>query len=674
MVKINAREMLRFTTEELYELLTNVGPMTVVLDDGELETTGIMTAFSSHAWVFHRKFPKTPLLKKHHVKGVLKEKRYSADTHLVLLGNALDAAYEAHKGEPDADRDNLALMLCLARDAIYNDSIYRFERFVGSFDIVDYIEILDQPEVIQYKAELNAIEPTEKDIENAYDILDKVMMDRNRMKHNPVVLSYQSRLIRAGQLKQSIGPRGFVTDTDSHQFRYAIKRGYVEGIRDMYGSLIESRSASKSLEFSKENLRGAEYFSRKLQFACMAVERLHAGDCGTTELMPWIVQGKQVDDEGNVLWGGDLPLIAGVHYVDDKGVLHTIREDDTHLIGKHINLRTALGCAHPDPNGICTTCFGELSLQVPAHTNIGHLCCVTMTEPSTQSVLSVKHEDASASIEPIVLSDLDQRFLKTTRDRQSYLLHDRLAKLSPKLVIHHEDAVALSDILAVQRIEDFNISRISEIPTVSIQYVEKGVQQAHSAKVHMGKRKSSLTYAFLNFIRSAGWTYTEAGNYLIDLTGWDYTQPVFTMPPRHFNMADHSKEISSLLQATKDQMQARDKTVTQSAFLDQFFKLVNSKLKVNIAPLAVIIKSLTIISAENRDYRMPKPWTDKGIAVYSELMMSRSMGPLMAYQGHYNALTRPESMVFTNRPDSVFDAMIMPQLYNPGGPYHHLER
>lgn len=660
MYRIKARDMLRFEPADLWEHLT--GEFVLEFDDGQvIETNAIMTFYSSFAWVFHRTYPQTPILPKHHVQEVLKGRRYSATTHLDILGNALDTTYETYLAQGvQLDRDELAAILTYSgMSAIYNDWSYRFEEQVASISILNFIDILDDPEIRKNKEEQV---PEAWSIEEAYKVMDRVLNDQSKFHDNPVVLAYRSKLVNANQLQQSLGPRGFVTDTDSHQFRYPIMRGYVEGLRRFYDSLIESRSASKALQFSKANLRDAEYFSRKLQLACMQVKNLHPGDCGSTTYMRWQVQGPKLDDDGKKRSSGDLPLLVGKYYLDEKtNRLKVIKASDTHLEGTTILMRSVLDCGHPDPDGICETCFGELSLQVPKRTNIGHLCCVTMTEPSTQSVLSVKHLDGNATIESIVLDMADVMFLKASRDRQSYLLHERLAKMHAKLIIPSVSAAALNDVMNVEDVEDFNISRISELEILGIQYVDKGQTFLHSAQVHMGKRKSSMTYAMLEHIRRQGrLVINNDGNFVVDLAGWNYSEPVLALPLRHFNMSDHSKEISGLLQATKDQMQTRDKKVSPYAFLAEFFNMVNNKLSVNIAPLEVILRAIMIVSAEQEDYRLPKPWTKRGIGTYDFTMSRRSLGATMAYQDHYDIFVSPESFMLGNRPDHIFDGLLLP--------------
>lgn len=674
MYRIKARDMLRFEPSELWEHIT--GDFILVFDDGEeIETNAIMTFFSSFAWVFHRTYPKTPLLKEHHVQVILKNRRYSAGTHLDLLGAALESTYDAYLGQGEQlDRDALAEILFYGgMNAIYNDWSYRFEEYVASISILNFTEILDDPEI---RASKEAQVPEAWSIEEAYKVMDRVLNDPNKFQNNPVVLAYRSKLVNANQLQQSIGPRGYVTDTDSHQFRYPIMRGYVEGLRRFYDSFIESRSASKALQFSKANLRDAEYFSRKLQLACMQVKRLHKGDCGSKEYLLWTVQGEKFDEDGRKRSNGDLPLIIGANYLDEEsGTLKAIRGNEKHLVGKTIKLRNPIFCNHLDADGICETCFGELSLQVPKKTNIGHLCCVTMTEPSTQSVLSVKHLDGNATIESIVLDMSDVMFLKPSRDRQSYLLHERLAKMQARLVIPSVDAAALNDIHSVTDVEDFNISRISELEIMGIQYVDKNQRLLHSATVHMGKRRSSMTYSLLRYVQKKGFEVNNEGNFVIDLADWNYSEPILALPLRHFNMSDHSKEISALLQATKDQMQTRDKNVRPSAFLVEFFNMVNNKLSVNLAPLSVILYAIMIVSAENEDYRLPKPWTTRGIGTYDFTMSRRSLSATMAYQDHYDIFISPESFVLGNRPDHIFDGLLLPfELYgsqwsSSGGAY-----
>lgn len=109
-------------------------------------------------------------------------------------------------------------------------------------------------------------------------------------------------------------------------------------------------------------------------------------------------------------------------------------------------------------------------------------------------------------------------------------------------------------------------------------------------------------------------------------------------------------------------MEKRDKRVSPESFLVELYDLVNSKLDVNIAILDVIAYGITIVSAENHDYRLPKAsMPTRGLGVLSTIMGNRSLGITLAYQGHNEVLTSPKTILYRNRPDNIFDAMVLPE-------------
>lgn len=669
MIKIRARKLLAMTTDDLWETLT--GRFILIFDDNEeLETNWRKTVISSYAWEFHRQWSKTPLLKHHHIDALLGKKRYSASTPLDLLGNCMWSVYEIY-GDA-VGRDVLAQRIYQLNNIIYNEMSYRCEADVGSMDILDWMEVLDHPKIIAMKEKVkDAVNKTPDEggrmIKEAYGVIDDVLGNGQDLPMNAVSLALRSRLVNANQVQQSIGPRGYLTDIDSDQFRYPIIPGYVEGIRSLYDSVIESRSAAKALQFSKSPLQEAEYFSRRLQLMCQTVRTLHQNcDCGTTETLRWQVRGKEVNEEGDEVFGGDLPLLVGKFYIDEKsGGLRVIRgdkHDHEHLIGKSIRLRSVIHCAHPDPYGVCATCFGELSLSVlDDRTNLGHMCCTSMTQKSSQSVLSVKHLDSSAAVEPASLTLDEKKFFKISADGMSYLLADRLKGKPVKLIIPAMFAPNITDVLANHSIDDLNIRQVSEMREIAVQVKEGNVEfDPERVNTSKDRRLASLTYPMLRHIRKVRWDFNANNDYVIDMTGWDWNEPVMTLPLIHFNMSDHSKDIASMLESSKKQMEARDKDVSPDAFLVELYNLVNDKLTVNLAVLEVVLYGAMIISAEDDDYRLPKPWTDRGLGVMDMTMDRRSLSATMAYEGHYDVFISPESYTKKNRPDHPMDALICP--------------
>ena len=170
-----------------------------------------------------------------------------------------------------------------------------------------------------------------------------------------------------------------------------------------------------------------------MQFIGMEVENLHFGDCGTDQYMVFQVQANR---PGYVMT--DLELLQGMYYLNEEtNHLEMITKASTHLYGKTIKLRTIMGCKHKDPKGVCSTCLGAISRNIPRYRNIGHYATVSLMEIISQLVLSTKHHVASAAASSLILSDYNKRYLKLMKDGLALGLSDNMFKhyRSVKLVL-----------------------------------------------------------------------------------------------------------------------------------------------------------------------------------------------------------------------------------------------
>lgn len=538
MEKIKARDLLAQTTNQLWESLKPIRRFILIFDDGEeLEVSWKETIYSSYAWGIIRSYPNTPLLAKHHIRKILGNKRLSPKTSLTLLGNV---AWDAIDHYPDQDRDIFARYTYIQTNVMYNELSLNTEENAGSIDILDFNHVLDSPII----AEINDnIEPTEEGIEKAYAGVIKALDTDPALYNNPLAKAGRSGIVNRGQLLQCLTARGFLTDTDSTQYKTPILRGYADGLRLFYDSLIESRSAAKALIFSKKPLQDAEYFSRRLQLMDQVVRNLHIGDCGSKEYLVWHIQGPKYDEKGKEIFSGDLPRLAGKYYLDEEtGKLKEINAKDKHLIDKKLKLRSVLDCAHPDPYGICSTCFGGLALTVPKNSNIGHMCCTTMTQKSSQNVLSTKHLDTSAAVEPVRISQGNRKYLVPSGDGSSYLIEKNL-KGKLWMIIDAKQASNITDIMEVKNVEDLNISRVSQLTMFTLRVQTSVVTEDVPLPVGLERRMASMTYPLLHHIKQKGLTTDENGNYVIDMEGWNREEPILSLPLRHYNMSDHSRKM-----------------------------------------------------------------------------------------------------------------------------------
>ena len=173
MRKINARKLLEYSSIELLSMLT--GEFILVFDDNvELITNARETQYSSFGWNFHREYPKTPLLIKHHVKNVINENYLSSNTHLLLLGTIMWDVYDTYVSKMDTPeikfRDKLAKRIYELTNEIYNVFTIHCENHVTSLDILNFIDIINYDKI---KNANNAILPTQKSIDETYTVINK---------------------------------------------------------------------------------------------------------------------------------------------------------------------------------------------------------------------------------------------------------------------------------------------------------------------------------------------------------------------------------------------------------------------------------------------------------------------------------------------------------------------
>lgn len=641
-VKYHARDVWNMTKEQVWAL--SEGPMTLVFEDGELHTNRRATIFSHYMGVYHRLFPETPLLIHHHIGS----ERIGKGTHLKVLGKAMWDCIDTYGDRVDVEE--LCRLAYQTTNVIYNDFTTGIQSHVSTISILDFIDVLEHPEIKKANEE---VKPTQQSIDWTYQKITKILLDPNELKNNAVAKIAKSGLVSIGQIQQCVGPRGFLTDIDSNIFKYPILTGYAQGIRALYDSMIESRSAAKALIFAKDPVAESEYFNREMQLMTSTLCRLHPGDCNSDRFIPFKVRA------------GDLKKIAGKYY-RDNGVLKEIVETDRHLINTMIEMRSVLSCQHPDPYGVCSTCFGSLARAIPALTNLGHVSTTVLCERVSQKVLSTKHEDGSSKVDRFdVLTDFDKQFIREGNDETTLKLAAGLQGKGVWLTLNDNQAPSLTNI-DYNDVRKLALSQISRIDEVAIT-VERGDKTRTTARVpvSMGSRVSSLSYEALEYIKRKGWELSRDNNYVIDLSDWDVELPLFQLPLKHTDMVEYMKSIKSFVKSTdkpargKSPRSLRDFEGSVPALIG-FYNLVSSKLTVNIAHLETIILSCMIRDEEAPDHRLPRPIAEGAVGTYNRNMEMRSLGAAMAYQNQRDRLKDIQSFIVKDRPDHPMDNLVCP--------------
>lgn len=650
-----ARTIAQLSCEDTWRYLT--GPFIIVFDDGtELETFHKEAIYSRYYWEFFVRYEDMPILPRHYIQHTLNGARISAGTNTKLLNTILWDTVDHLKVTRDAltmddIRAEFAELAYDLSNIHYNSCVTRLGAYISSLNILDFDNVFCHQDLVDA---YERGKPDEETIQDIYYTIDRLLRSNHDLKYEPLSKMFRSGLVSDKQVFQILGPRGRITDINNDLFGIPLMRGYYQGIRSQREIQIESRSAAKALNASKGDLQDTEYFSRKLRTMDMGVERLHHGDCGSTRYLNWRVRGKREDAKS------DLEILDGNHYVDDQGVLRTVRKDSKELIGQVLRLRNAIYCGHEDPNGICSTCYGMMSDSIPKGSNLGHANCTHVTEINAQGVLSTKHLDSSKSVKGAVITDFQARIIKLSSDGNRYLFSDQV-RLSSRagdghVLIDCTAAPNLSDIYSVDNVRTLQEPLMSEL--LYITYVDAdGVLE--DIELNDNKRLPFLTLEFLEHIKEVGYSLDDTqGAYKISLKGWKWSVPFASLPMRDFNMSDHSRDIAKVLESTVKEVVERDRLVDPASTLVELAMLMNRKASVNLSIVSVTLLGAMVRSAEQYDYALPKPWTQSGLGVMANTQLYRSMAAFFAYEHHTKGIYAEESYVLTNRPDHPYDCII----------------
>lgn len=638
-----ARELLALSRSDLWSLPD--GKLRVVFDDGEVETTARRTIYCVYLWDIHKRYPQTPLLVEHHM-GM---GRLSGNTHLDLLGKIYKTWYYTYYNDSQVNREDVWKLMYEIVNEIYNEFIQRLDGYVSTMSILDFVDVMDSPGV---KDANTTVVPTQKSIDETYDVIKKTLHTDEALTGNAIAEAARSSMVDIKQINQCIGPRGFVTEIDSMIYKQPITVGYATGMRNLYDSMIESRSAAKALMFAKDPLAKCEYFNRKMQLVAQVVENLAPGDCGSSYYMPWTVEL------------GELKSMDGIHYVDN-GEVKTIGPKDIHLEGQTLNLRTPFGCTHPDRQTVCEVCYGEMGYSVPKNTVLGHVSAIAIGEKTSQLVLSTKHVDGSSNVDDIDLGEDYAKYLVTGSNQSVLRLNSDLKPFQVQLIVRSDDARSLPDIHNIIDLEDIDLARITEMKEVIIRIgdekSEDGAEEV-TVPVSMGSRLGSLTPEALYHIKEYGYNLEPStGDYVIDLKNWDFSVSLFELPLKHINMLDFQDQVESAIfsGASGDKSLGLRQFDDPTEALKSLLALVTSRLNINLSHIMTMAYSVAAIDAKNGDYRLPRGGEDFTFTRLNDLIINRSLGAMMAYQNQEKAFLRPETFITHDRPRHPMDPLLM---------------
>lgn len=664
MQKIIARSLLALERKQVFDFLPEVFEL-VLDDDTVITTTRELTYYSRYIWMIHECLPNTPILYKHCLDSLVSDKALDSKTHIKLITEAQTTAIECYGLIDPQSREKIQELAFRIPNLILNEIYGRAQRFVTTIDITDFLELSDYQPMVDIRNKLKHDDPFIDDtIRQAYSESQSVVMNDPALDNNNLVAAVRCGMVSANQFVQCSVARGVPSYKNGLVMAEPILSDFTRGMYRLYDLLAEGQSAAKAMDMQEEPLKETEYFARRLQLLTMTVRRVHMGDCGSRDYTPWRMLPARYDGRGKVTARDDLSNFVGKYYLDEenstdtKHVYKVIGEGDKHLYGKLLFLRVAYRCKHPDKYGVCSTCFGKLAMNVSRYANLGHICAATMTQQSSQSVLSTKHLDASSTAADIELNIASQKFFTTNSKKSAVFFRPEMKGSVMQLSVPQAETVGLVDVRILPW-DKINPNRVSEIATIELGVMTRRNEFVkHVIEIKQSDRSAIFTIEFLEFLKEKGWTTDSRNMFVIELEGWDFNKPIFKFPDVEYSYSDHSKQIANLIEQRKLKSDLKNVITSADILHQELFRLVNSKLNVTSSCLEVIIYSLMVDGPNS--FGMGRNAPVETLASADRIIRNRTLSTAYGYKLVADTLKSPESFFNKGRPSSVFDALIAP--------------
>lgn len=501
----------------------------VVLDNGEVVTLHARTVdVLWFHWEFNRRYD-IPLSKKQlPPPGAW----LTSKLHLQLLTTGLRLVCERYPNQKPLEVAKIGLYISEQLVKLDKENL----EYAATIHIDDYIDIILDDEIARAKQHAGEVIPAMISAPDRYRVLDNThtVIERRfhaeregKFKQNGLSTLVNSETLSIKQLKQAF-LRGYTTEVDSSFFPEPVLHGFVEGLE---GREIaqESRSGTKAAFYAAEPVQTTELANRIRQIVMAVLQRVHKGNCGSTITCPCQVREK------------DLPKLIGKYYLDENNYLHCVGSDDTHLIGKVINLRIPPGCLHTDRVGVCEVCMGRVHENLPEGTNAAHPFGVELFGGTSQKVISVKHDDTSSVGDVFHLTPLDKDFLRLGNNPNFLVTAQPLPEV--ELIISAKEAQYLTDI-NITEVSQINPEKVTELTQISFHFKDKeGTSQYHNIDVASGRHGAALTTDLLTTMKlhPGMWYYnseTKTSTYAIDLSNLPPGTPIIQLPFKHYSMLD----------------------------------------------------------------------------------------------------------------------------------------
>jgi len=565
---------------------------------------------------------------------------------------------------PNIEMDDLTKLMYRVTNNIGNWIAEDLGEFVSLDSPSDWYEIISDPVIKELR---DSIESNPESIEKVNNGIIKRLMDKSVFRTNSTSLGVKAKTLRPGPIKNTFGSLAYRTALNGRVYKTPIPRGLLRGMKTQYEGLIESQSSARSDFFTQGLLGDTEYGRRKLQLVSGVIQRVHMVDCmNHLDVHERKYMDMQVTDR-------DLWAMAGLFYLGDDGVEHCLTKKDTKFVGKVLRFRALHNCLHPDPYGACLKCYGAIAHSLPKGVNVGLISSNYSEHNKSQTVMSIKHEDTAAKLTDLAFGEQASQFFMYDMGTLVYL-QEKLRNSKISLTIPLFSGNGLMDIRNTDNLEALQPSSISRIKDLYIVAQRKNRMIDGELSIDIGGSACHFTLAALTYIKEQGWSFDERGNFVFDLSNWDFTVPLFEFPLTDRGLIEYLENITSKTIGSK---KSDDPTVRSLCMFDDYeeglrsyFRLSNDRMKVHFSHCQTMAFALSVANERSKDdYRPPLAGETHRVAKFAQIMRSRSLSALYTFEGQDRSILSPGTYMSQHRADHYLDALIIPDeqatLYRP---------
>ena len=167
-----------------------------------------------------------------------------------------------------------------------------------------------------------------------------------------------------------------------------VKTNFITGRKTASEYCVDSQGGRVAQIITKTRTADTGYFARKISKLASDIylSKDPHSDCGTRNYLKVYIRNENI-----------LKRYLGRYRVLDDDSLVLITNNDTHLIGEEISVRSPITCANNNGE-ICFKCYGDLA-YINNDIGAGNFGARTVSEKLTQNSLSAKHILKSNSVE-----------------------------------------------------------------------------------------------------------------------------------------------------------------------------------------------------------------------------------------------------------------------------------